>query len=176
MNIVIRNLQSEDAETFSTAFREMGWNKPVSQFIQYHKDQSQGDREVLVALVDGQTAGYATILWRSQYPSFSREGIPEVQDLNVFSAFRNKGVASFLLNEAELRISRSHSVAGIGVGLHPGYNVAQRLYVKRGYVPNGKGVTYEYQPVDEGVAYRFDDSLVLWLTKDLAIAGDLNPL
>lgn len=30
----------------------------------------------------------------------------------------------------------------LGVGLHSGYGSAQRMYVKRGYIPDGSGVWY----------------------------------
>jgi len=55
----------------------------------------------------------------------------------------------------------------IGGGLHPGYNAPQRLYVLRGYVPDGLGVTYDDRYVEEGEAVRFDDLLVLHLIKRL---------
>ena len=59
------------------------------------------------------------------------------------------------------------AIAGIGVGLHPGYGAAHRLYVGRGYTPDGKGVTYDNRYVDEGEVVPFDDSLVLYLTRNL---------
>ena len=31
----------------------------------------------------------------------------------------------------------------LGVGLHSGYGSAQRMYVKRGYIPDGSGVWYQ---------------------------------
>jgi hypothetical protein len=58
-------------------------------------------------------------------------------------------------------------VVGIGVGLHPGYNVAQRLYVKRGYIPDGRGITYHNRYVEEGMKVVLDDDLVLHLTKTI---------
>jgi hypothetical protein len=58
-------------------------------------------------------------------------------------------------------------VVAIAVGLHPGYNAAQVLYVKRGYVPDGLGVTYGDRFVQEGESLPFDDSLVLHFTKRL---------
>ena len=58
-------------------------------------------------------------------------------------------------------------MAGIGVGLHPGYNQAQRLYVKRGYIPDGRGVTYRDRYVEEGTQVVLDDDLVLHFTKSL---------
>lgn len=39
------------------------------------------------------------------------------------------------------------------------------LYVKRGYIPDGKGVAYNYIPVMPGEKYPVDDDLVLWFTK-----------
>jgi hypothetical protein len=39
-------------------------------------------------------------------------------------------------------VARRSGVVGIGVGLHPSYNAAQRLYVKRGYIPDARGITY----------------------------------
>ncbi len=86
----------------------------------------------------------------------------------MLAQFRRRGVASRLLDRAELEVSRRSRVAGIGFGLHPGYNAAQRLYVRRGYVPDGLGVTYDDRFVREGEVLPFDDSLVLHLTKDLA--------
>lgn len=47
------------------------------------------------------------------------------------------------------------------------YNAAQRLYARRGYVPDGLGVTYEGRYVDEGQQVPMDDALVLHFTKDL---------
>lgn len=37
----------------------------------------------------------------------------------------------------------------LGVGLHSGYGAAQRMYVLRGYVPDGSGVWYEGRVWDQ---------------------------
>jgi hypothetical protein len=47
------------------------------------------------------------------------------------------------------------------------YNAAQRLYLKRGYIPDGRGVTYRDRFVEEGEQVALDDDLVLHLTKEL---------
>ena len=47
-------------------------------------------------------------------------------------------------------VARRSGVVGIGVGLHPGYNAAQRLYVKRGYIPDARGITYRNRFVEAG--------------------------
>lgn len=71
------------------------------------------------------------------------------------------------MDRAEQIISKRSSVAGIGVGLHPGYAAAQRMYVLRGYVPDGLPVTYCDKFVEEGQEIKLDDELVLHLTKKL---------
>ncbi len=92
-------------------------------------------------------------------------------DLNVLPNFRNIGIGSLLLDSAEKEAATKSEMIGIGVGLYAGndggYGSAQRLYVKRGYIPNGKGVTYNYQPTTPGNSYPLDDDLVLWFTKRL---------
>ena len=55
-----------------------------------------------------------------------------------------------------------HAAGAVG-----GYGAAQRLYIKRGYIPDGKGVTYNYEPTIPGNSYPLDDELVLWFTKKL---------
>lgn len=105
--------------------------------------------------------------WHPTYPPFAEGGIPEIQDLNVLPEFQRQGIATRLLDEAEALVIKSRSEIGIGVGLHPGYNAAQRLYGKRGYVPDGRGITYHNRFLEEGAQIVFDDGLVLYLTKRL---------
>lgn len=57
--------------------------------------------------------------------------------------------------------------AGIGVGLDPDYGAAQRLYVLRGYVPDGRGLHYRDHYVKYGEQITVDDELALYLTKEL---------
>ncbi|MDQ2841742.1 MAG: GNAT family N-acetyltransferase [Acidobacteriota bacterium] len=90
--------------------------------------------------------------------------IPEIQDLNVLPGFRRKGIATQLLDRAECEIASRSEVVGIGVGLHPGYNDAQRLYGKRGYIPDGQGITYRDRYLRQGEQVVLDDDLVLHLT------------
>ena len=116
-------------------------------------------------------AGYVTLKWQSKYPSFKAQSIPEIMDLNVLPSFRKMGIGSLLLDTAEKIALTKSQVIGIGVGLYAGedggYGAAQRLYVKRGYIPDGKGITYNDQPAIPGNSYPLDDDLVLWFTKKL---------
>ncbi len=66
--------------------------------------------------------------------------------------------------------SRS-AVAGIGVGLYAAYGAAQRLYARRGYVPDGRGVVYRNVAVEPGASVTVDDDLVLMMTRRLPDAA-----
>lgn len=170
--IQIRPLKREDIAAISEAFKQIGWNKPASLFEGYLKEQEAGERLVWVAYVKDEFAGYVTLMWQSQYPSFKAQSIPEIMDLNVLPAYRKMGIGSLLLDTAEQEAATKSQIIGIGVGLYAGpdggYGAAQRLYIKRGYIPDGKGVTYNYEPTIPGNSYPLDDDLVLWFTKRLS--------
>lgn len=163
----IRPLEERDLSSIAAAFTTMGWNKPEAQYRRYLHEQSAGSRTCLVAIIDGQFAGYVTVNWTPSYSGFAELNIPEIQDLNVLTPFRRKGIASRLLDRAEAEVAPRSAVVGIGVGLHPGYNAAQRLYAKRGYIPDARGITYRNRFVEEGATVVVDDDLVMHLTKQL---------
>jgi len=167
--IELRPLQKSDPQVISTAFQTLGWNKPSSQYERYLAEQDCDERIVVVASSGGRFVGYVTMVWRSDYEPLQSEGIPEIQDLNVLPEFRRNGIGSLLLDEVEGIASTRAKSVGIGVGLHPGYNAAQRLYVKRGYVPDGFGVTYRDEFIQEGAVVVADDDLVLHLRKKLSV-------
>ncbi|HEX5718138.1 MAG TPA: GNAT family N-acetyltransferase, partial [Thermoanaerobaculia bacterium] len=163
----IHLLQATDVPVLVAGFEAVGWSKPRDQFERYLAEQSEGARTVLVARLGEHLCGYGTIRWRSGYPPFREEGIPEIMDLNVLPGFQRQGIASRLLVEAERRVAERSGVVGIGVGLFTDYGPAQRLYVKRGYVPDGRGIVWRNQVVHGGQSVVADDSLVLHLTKQL---------
>lgn len=168
MALVIRPLQESDIAIISSAFAEIGWNKPASQYERYLQDQALGHRSVLVAERNGRFAGYLAICRAAFYPPFRETEIPEIVDLNVLPPFRRQGIATALLDEAEAQIAAWSPIAGIGVGLTPDYGAAQRLYVKRGYIPDGLGITTTGgRRVAPQEMVRADDDLVLHLTKRL---------
>lgn len=167
----IHTLISQDVAVISEAFNQIGWHKPTSLFEGYLNEQKADERLVWVAHFKGEFAGYVTLKWQSQYPSFKAQNIPEIMDLNVLPAFRKMGIGSLLLDTAEKEAATKSQTIGIGVGLYAGadggYGAAQRLYIKCGYIPDGKGVTYNYEPTVPGNSYPLDDDLVLWFTKKL---------
>lgn len=167
-DLSIQPLQLSDPGLISSAFTAIGWKKPAEQYIRYLEQQEAGARNVLVGRLNGEFAGYATIRWMPDYPPFALDRIPAIEDLNVLPVYRRRGVATALLDQAEELIGERSSVAGIGVGMDPDYGPAQRLYVLRGYVPDGRGLSYRNRFVAYGDRVRVDDGLVLHLVKHLA--------
>jgi GNAT superfamily N-acetyltransferase len=169
--LVIRNLQAADVELIAGAFARLGWNKPAAQYRRYLTEQEEGRRVVLVAFLSGRFAGYVTVVWQSGYPPFARGGIPEIADLNVLPGDRRQGIGSALMEAAESLVAQRSPVAGIAVGLDADYGAAQRMYVQRGYLPDGRGLMYAGRRARHGDPITVDHSLVLYLTKQLSRAG-----
>jgi len=143
----------------------IGWNKPLAQYERYRAEQRAGTRDILVATVDGEYAGYVTVRWESPYEPFG--GIPEIQDFNVLPKLRRRGIGSALMDAAENLIGEKHKAVGIRVGLTADYGAAHRIYVKRGYLPDGRGLTQHGEPLKYGDKIIVTDDLNLSFTKEL---------
>jgi len=166
-DLEIRLLRADDIPSIAAAFAALGWDKPASQYEAYLEEQQRGVREALVALQGGAFVGYVTIVWVADYAPFHDAAIPEISDFNVLPPVRRQGIGSRLMDEAERRIHERSHIAGIGVGLFADYGAAQRLYVRRGYVPDGRGIVAHHRRVTWGDTVVVDDDLVLYLTKAL---------
>ena len=162
-----RNLTQQDIPVIVASFTQIGWNKPAELFQKYLKEQENNTRSVWVVFNHEDFVGYATLKYHSDYQSFNTQNIPEINDLNVLPEFRNLGIGSKLLDLAEQEAQKLGSRVGLGVGLHADYGPAQKLYVKRGYILDGNGITYKNKPLKFGETVCLDDDLVLWFTKKL---------
>ena len=160
----IREMQESDIKDLSQGFINQGWPGREEILARYFLEQECGEREVLVAEVEGALAGYITILPCAKQGPFA-EIYPELSDFNVFEPFQNQGIGNLLLEEAERRVKFISNKVTLGVGLHSGYGSAQRLYIKRGYIPDGSGVWYRNQPLEMNDTIQNNDDLVLYLSK-----------
>ena len=165
--LTLEKLVSDDIVEIAAAFAKLGWNKPASQYERYLAEQDAGERVTVVARWGGVFVGYLNVLWCSEYAPFATESIPEIADFNVLPEWRKRGIGAVLMDEAERLIAERSPVAGIGVGMTADYGAAQRLYVKRGYIPDGRGLTYDGKVLAHGESTSNDDSLVLYFTKAL---------
>ena len=167
--IAIREMVESDCPVIANAFAAQGWNKPISQYLRYWQEHIAGKRNVLLAEYDGQFAGYVTIVWESDYPPFRQASIPEIVDFNVLIKYRRAKIGTTLMDAAEERITPRSPVAGLGVCVHADYGAAQSLYIKRGYVPDGRGVFYQGRYPTYGEQVQIGDDLALYLTKRLRL-------
>jgi GNAT superfamily N-acetyltransferase len=163
--ISIRELKAEDCLVMANAFTAQGWNKPASKFEQYLAEQKIGQRLALIAEFEGAFAGYLTVVWESDYPPFREASIPEIVDFNVLLKYRRRGIGTVLMDSAEKSISGRSDIAGIGVGLMSDYGNAQILYVKREYIPDGRGIYANGRWLEYGDQLTVDDDVTLYLTK-----------
>lgn len=163
-----RLAEAKDAESVKT-IELLIKSRTEPDFIQRLFDAvEQGDRSVIIGLVDDVPAGYAVVNWRPVYTLFARLGIPELQDLNVLPEHRCLGLGrEIVLTCEDLARQRDYAHMGLAVGLDKSYGPAQRLYTRLGYMPDGYGVTYDREPVAKGQVVRVDDDLCLMMVKEL---------
>lgn len=172
----IRPATAADIEGLYRIAEDMGATNEKNYFERCLAEQQEKKREVLVAEQSGRLIGYVLLVWTPLYATFRRLDIPEIQDLNVIPDARGQGVGGKLVDacEALVRTAGKPDV-GISVGLSQRFGAAQRLYVKKGYVPDGAGVCYDDVPVrgDEWRTILFqhmtspDKLLTLKLVKNL---------
>ena len=134
----------------------------------YLADHAEPNGASLIATDGADVIGYVAIVWQSNYAGFRSRGIPLVHQIAVAEPVRRRGVATVLMDAAE-QLARDRGIAtlGITVGLFDGYGPAQRLYGRRGYIPDGRGACRGQRPLSKGTRVTMDDDLIIWLTKDL---------
>ncbi|MBU2137232.1 MAG: GNAT family N-acetyltransferase [Alphaproteobacteria bacterium] len=166
--MTLRDLAADDVASIPTVAGGPAWNGGTSKWTRYWNQHAGDARKCVVAQDDSGIIGYASIVWTSQHEPFRRSSIPEIQDLVVAERSRGRGIGDALVAECETRAKAlGHLEMGIGFGLYADYGAAQRLYVRRGYVPDGLGLTWNNQAAKAGDMVRVDDDLVLWLRKTL---------
>ena len=165
--ILIRDLQESDAQILTDEEIAQGWHQSVEKYLMRLQHQAEGRCVSFVAEYQGSVAGYVNLYPFPKEGPFKEFGYPEIVDLGVLEKFRNHGIGTALLDVAEAFAARSSDTVSLSVGLHSGYGNAHRLYVKRGYLPDGSGAWYGKQPCPPYSACRNDDDLVLYLSKKL---------
>lgn len=164
--IEVRELVDDDVRAITAIDGGSAWHGGAAKWSAYLQAHRDGLRVCFVAGEAGALSGYASLVWRSQHAPFAAGDVPEIQDMVVAESSRGRGVASALIAACEDRARAAGCpTIGIGFGLYADYGAAQRLYVKHGFVPDGRGLTWNKEPVAPGSMVRVDDELVLWLSK-----------
>ncbi|MBS4199132.1 GNAT family N-acetyltransferase [Bacillus sp. FJAT-49732] len=165
--IEVRQMTSEDIDIIYRVFTEHNIGKSLDYISKCWEENKTGKRITLLAFYKGNFAGSLHLLTKSFYPHFAENNIPEVNDFNVIPPLRRYGIGNELMDAIEKIALEKYGVVGIGVGLYKSYGSAQRLYAKRGYIPDGKGLMYNQQPVEPGSQVCADDDLNLYFTKNV---------
>ncbi len=166
-NLILRKIKFADCQTITDAFKEQKWNKPVSQYHEYINFQERGERDIIIAELDGVFAGYLTVQWKSDYMPFADNSIPEIIDFNVLKKYQRRGIGTVLMDQAEARIKKISNYSGIRFGVYKDYGPARILYINRGYIPDGNGISKNCIPLKFGDVVTIDDDLAFGLIKKL---------
>lgn len=167
VDIAIRKMIESDCRDIDEQFIQQGWGSRREVLSNYLKEQEAKQRKVYVALFRGNVAGYVTVVPLAKEGPFKGK-YPEIVDFNVFEKFQKQGVGKQLLDKAECSAKAFSTIITLGVGLHKGYGPAQRIYVKRGYVPDGSGVWFNNINCEMNESCQNNDDLVLYLSKELS--------
>ena len=137
------------------------------RFEKHFDEQERGLRTVIIAEQDGEYAGRVILLHSASNVVFKKDNIPEVLGLSVLEKFRQQGIGTELMNRIEEAAGKISDTVCLGVGISEYDGAAQRLFVKRGYIPDGSGAWYGRQAAHR--AGRIDDigSLTLYMSKKL---------
>ena len=165
--LTIRSMRQSDIKAFCEGFWAQGWlGKTEAQFQRYYNMDQSGERQIFVAEYDGQVAGYTTLMKEAKHGPFAGNGVPYVCDFNVLQAFQRRGIGGKIMDCAEAAAFETHGSICLGVGLYTNYGTAQRMYAKRGYIPDGSGVWFNNVNLEPGAPCVNDDDLILSMAKE----------
>ena len=164
--ITIRKMTIEDIPLICKA--ENDESESNVTYLKNHMENQENKKcSAFIALYDEQIAGHAFLYYECRWGGLKNQGIPSVVDLAVYDAYRRKGIATALMDAAELEARSLHSKIYLDVCLNSDYGPAQRFYILRGYVPDGAGVYFEGEVLGLNASCRNDDELSLCLVKEL---------
>lgn len=166
-SIIIREMREEDVGAFVRGEIEQGWDSSPDKLEMRLRDRFEKGAVPIVAEYDGEPAGYLTVYPDGWSGPFGGKGLPMISDFNVLEKFRRRGIGTRLMDEAEKIAAKYADCVYLGVGLMSSYGSAQRLYIKRGYIPDGSGVWYGNSPCPDYAETVNDDELNLYLIKNL---------
>ncbi|HEX3022918.1 MAG TPA: GNAT family N-acetyltransferase [Lachnospiraceae bacterium] len=194
--VTIRDMRQSDCLIIHNEITAQNWNSELSRYEKYYNEQNSNERYVFIAEYRGNIAGYTTLIPVAMEGPFApsrqlkdymtssetntqplrgktsianevSQGIPEVVDFNVFIKYQRLGIGNRILDVAEAKAAEFSNIVSLGVGLHSGYGSAQRIYVKRGYLPDGSGVWYQNKQLGQYEQCNNDDELILYFSKVL---------
>jgi GNAT superfamily N-acetyltransferase len=167
-DLVIRNMEEADDRIFYEEYTAQGWHPEIGDCLMRLKDQAEGKCIALTAEYQGHPAGSVYVYLTAHDGPFEGKGYPEIFDFGVLKKYQRKGIGNKLMDVAEQIAGQYADTVCLGVGLCDAYGSAQRMYVKRGYIPDGSGVWYQgKQCIQYETVCTVDDDLILYMSKTL---------
>ena len=166
--LVIRDMEEADARVFFDEFTAQGWHPDMDGYLKRLRERAEGKCAALTAVYRGCPAGFVYVDREVREGPFRRKGWPMIVNFNVLKKYQRRGIGARLMDAAEGIAGRYSDTVCLGVGLCGSYGSAQRMYVKRGYIPDGSGVWYRDEPcIQYETVCTVDDDLILYLYKAL---------
>lgn len=166
-SIIIRSMEESDILYFTNAFIQLGWSDRSQRLRQYFNQQNDLERIVLVAQNSQNPVAYLTIVPNAKIGPFANKQLPEIKDFNVLPKFRRQGIGNRLMECAENIAKENNKYITLAIGMYRDYGSAQRMYVKRGYIPDGSGLWHGEKNLDPYEKCCNDDDLNLYFIKQL---------
>ncbi|MEK5237082.1 GNAT family N-acetyltransferase [Paenibacillus sp. FSL L8-0470] len=163
--VQIRPMTQEDIEMIYEGLFDHDISKPLEYIKSCWEENRSKERVTLLVFLESKLAGWGHVVLHPQYPYFREHGIPEIQNFDIIPPLRKLGIGSLLIEALEKEAFMQSDTIGIGFGLYADYGTAQRMYIKRGFVPDGRGIMYNDMPVVPGSQICVDDDLTLFLIK-----------
>ena len=165
--VIVRPMKETDVEILLRNYVEQGWSKSREVLEDYLSRQNDNTLFMFMAEIDDDVAGFVVLYEDTTVGPFANEKIPLISDFIVFKKFQRQGIGNMILDAAEEKAATLSDKIQLGVGMHGGYGAAQRIYVKRGYIPDGSGVWYRDSRLEEGADCKNDDDLIMHFIKKL---------
>ncbi|MBQ4452961.1 MAG: GNAT family N-acetyltransferase [Clostridia bacterium] len=166
--VIIRSMDEADARVFTNEYTLQGWHPDIATYRMRLKDQAEGKCAALTAVYKGLPAGSVYVYRTPHDGPFKDREWPEIHDFSVLEKYQRKGIGQKLMDAAEKIAAQYADTVCLGVGLCSSYGSAQRMYVKRGYIPDGSGGWYRgKQCVQYETVCTVDDDLLLFMYKKL---------
>ena len=160
-------MMPEDAGIIFNTYLSYDWHPVMSTYENYLSEQEAGTRLVFIPEYEGKVSGICTLVLKPSEGPWVGNGWPEIVDLCVFFDRHKLGIGNKLLDVAEQEAAKLADHVYLAVGVHSGYGAAQRIYVKRGYVPDGSGVWYKGKQLEQYAPCVNDDDLLLFMSKEV---------
>lgn len=166
--IRIRAIREPDPQVICAEEVAQGWvNQKEDKYYKRIVDHAAHKSISMVAEYEGNTAGYINVYPNAPWGPFGGSGWCEIVDFGVLEKYRRRGIGTALMDCAEKIAATFADTVYLAVGLHDGYGSAQRMYCKRGYLPDGSGVWHQNAPAEAYGQVCNDDDLNLYFTKRL---------